>query len=710
LYEVGCVCLKEKLKDRHLILGIFLVMFICVLIFRLADLQIVHGEKYYEDSQRRVLKESLVSAPRGKIYDRNGVPLATNRQGFKVLIVKTGIDNDELNEMLLKLVEVFERNGQSYKDSLDRYLTFDPIGFNGRDIKDILNWQKNPNRLNMNEKDIKETPEELFKYLRDEKFAIDKSYTDEQAYDIMKLRYEILLNNWNFITGGTVELATDVGIQVISEIEERHKEFPGLITDVEAVREYQDTTDYAHILGYVRPITSEQLNVLQDEGYDSSDIIGQTGVEKSAEKFLRGKDGKRIIEIDISGRLTLQQESQEAEPGHDVILTIDTKLQSVAMESLERNIKDIRTRGGNKNKGDANAGSVVAIDVHTGEVLVLANYPSYNSAVYLANSSDKEAQRTLIEINNDINKPLFNRAIMGTYAPGSVFKPLTAIAALETGAITPTNNRRYDSGRITIGNRILRCLEFSNGHGWLDLKKALETSCNIYFYEIGYETGIDNLEHWAKLFGLGRRSGIDLPGENAGYMSSKELKKKLRNDIWRPADTAQVAIGQFDNAFTPLQLANYMSALANEGKLYTPHIIKKVVKYDGTVVHETEPTYEEIPVSPETISAVKQGMVAVTQSIDGTAQEAFIGFPYEVAGKTGTAQTGREATHSSNALFLCYAPADDPKIAIAVIVERGVWGSYTAPIARDILDAYFGFDNPQVTEELVLPEGPVFIE
>ncbi|NJD04425.1 MAG: penicillin-binding protein 2, partial [Ruminiclostridium sp.] len=472
----------------------------------------------------------------------------------------------------------------------------------------------------------------------------------------------------------------------------------------------------AHVLGYVRAIDSDELESMKEEGYDSSDVIGKTGIEFSAERYLRGKDGKKNIEVDVSGRLTEQQESVSAIPGSDIVLTIDANLQKATMESLKRTIDKIRVSSDKNNHGDANAGTAVAIDVKTGEVLAMASYPSFDPAVFLAGSEDITAQQTIKYLNNDLNKPQFNRAIQGTYAPGATFKPLTAIAALETGIISADNNKIMDRGKENFGGKDFFCLEFpKTGHGLLDLKKALETSCNIYFHDIGFHTGIDNLAKWAGYFGLGKKTGIDLPSEYAGYMSSKEVKKKLHKGengegSWYPADTAQVAIGQLDNAFTPLQLASYISAIANGGKLYKPYIVKRVIKYDGSIVNETQPTFEQIPVKASTIEAVKEGMVAVTSSRDGTAKDYFKDFPYAVAGKTGTAETSKSGARSDNALFVCYAPAYDPKIAVAVVVERGVWGSYTAPIARDILDAYFGLTKADAADDVLKPEEPVFTQ
>jgi penicillin-binding protein 2 len=702
--------MDAKMKKRYIILSLGFIAFFFIIVFRLFNLQIVEGEKYIADSQKKILKEVEVEAPRGKILDRYGVPIAVNRQGYAVYVAKTEITTSEMNDMLLRLWEVLEKNKESHADSFEKFLTFGPIAFNDMTEKEIYSWQTNTDRLNMKKEDVKYNARELFKYLRDEKFKIDPSLSDKQAYAVMTLRYEILINNWNFSTGGTVALAWDVSMDTVSELEERRHEFPGIFTTIEPVREYIDSYDVAHVLGYIRRINSSQYDSLKDEGYDNNDLIGQTGVEKTAERYLRGKNGKMSIELDDTGRLTHKNVTVEPMPGSDVVLTIDRNLQKVAMESLARNIERIRNDKNGPNYGDAFSGAAVALDVNTGEVLTMVSYPSYPAEVFLAGSEDKEAQQTIIDLNKDENKlkALLNRAIQENYAPGSTFKPLTAVAALEKGVITPTSNNRVDKGTLFIGGRSLFCLERPDyGHGVLNLQKALETSCNVYFYQVGTETGIEALTYWGNNFGLGKKTGIDLPNEVAGTMSSIELKKQLRNDIWRPADTAQVSIGQFDNSFTPLQLANYIATIANGGKLYKPHVIKEVVRYDGSIVNKNEPSFTELPLKDTTIAAVKKGMVAVTSSIDGTAKKAFEGLPFEVAGKTGSAQTQSGGGRSPNGLFVCYAPADDPKIAIAVVVERGVWGSNVAPVARDIIDEYFGLKAADARSSELKPEKPV---
>ncbi|MGI6778960.1 MAG: penicillin-binding protein 2 [Acetivibrionales bacterium] len=707
--------LTDKLKNRYIILAMFFILLGVIIILRLINLQIVHGKELDEASQRRVLKEREILAPRGVILDRKGVPIAVNREGFTVNIVNTGLSNDELNDMLLRLVKVLEKNGDGYYNSLNKYLTFNPLSFGSRTAQQIVNWQTDKNTFAINESEVMDTPEAFFKFLRDEKFKISGDYSDGDAYRIMQMRYEILKNQWTFDTGGTICLAKDISQKTIAEVEERHHEFPGVITDIEPIRKYIEGQYVAHILGYVRGIDEKQLEALKDEGYDRNDIIGQEGIELAAERYLRGKDGYQRVEVNTKGRLTDELNGVPSTPGNNIVLTLDMQLQKVAMESLERNIKHIREsgEGGGSNFGDANAGAVVALDVNSGEVLVMASYPSYDPSIFLAGSENTEAQKAIESLYSEENedRPAFNRAIAGTYAPGSTFKPLTAIAALEEGVITPQKTV-YDSGHLNIGGWDFWCLEYRQGlgaHGRLDLKKALETSCNIYFHQIGYETGIDNISKWARYFGLGEYSGIDIPGEQRGIRASKESKKQLHNDIWRPADTAQTAIGQFDNAYTPLQIANYISTLANGGKRYKPYLIKRVIKHDGSIVNETETQFEEVPVKNETIEAVKAGMVEVTHSVDGTAARVFKDFPVTVAGKTGTAETGKEANHSSNALFVCYAPAEKPEIAIAVVVERGVWGSYTAPIARDILEEYFNLKSTAGSEDSVVQDVPVLI-
>lgn len=697
--------MKEYLKDRFIIIAIFFIAFGVAIVFQLVKIQVIHGEQYDEASQRKVLKERTIPASRGNIIDRNGIPVAVNRQGFTIQIVKANLSTSEMNDMLFRLASVLEKNNDEYFRTFRRYITCNPIAFGSQSLDTIKKWQISTFKID--EKEVKSLPKDLFDYLRKEVFLINDKYTDEEAYKIMNLRYEIMTNNWYFSIGDPVPLAKNVSLNTIAEVEERHHEFKGIITGVEPIRKYLNAADASHVIGYVGAINAEQLKQHKDDGYKANDIIGQTGIEAYAEKDLRGRDGVRRVEVDISGRLTDELSGDPAEPGNDIVLTIDMNLQKIAMESLERNIEEIRNKPkatyNNKNFGDANAGAAVAFDVNTGEVLVMASYPGYDPSVFLEGPSNREAQKEIVRLFSDTNNSMLNRVIQGKYAPGSTFKPITGIAGLEEGIITP-ESIIYDRGRTTIGGMEFICLEYRGGmgaHGALNIKRALETSCNIFFHELGYMTGIDGIVKWADYFGLGRFTAIDMLNEVKGNLASREYKKRVKNEEWWKADTAQAAIGQLYNEFTPIQLVRYIGAVANGGKLYKPFIIKKVLSHDGATVRETIPEYEQIPIKESTIDAIKEGMVAVTQSIDGTAKQVFKDFPFEVAGKTGTAETGYESKQSSNALFICYAPADDPKIAVAVVVEKGVWGSYTAPIARDIMEAYFGLNDANVSDDSI---------
>ncbi|MCL2164389.1 MAG: penicillin-binding transpeptidase domain-containing protein [Oscillospiraceae bacterium] len=706
----------DSLKSRYMVFSLFIILTGALLLLRLFELQIIEGWQYVP-KQTVVHETRRVTeiAPRGRILDRNGIPVAINSDIFTLHIVDTLDDDAGLNETLLAVTGILQKNNDSWLKDLARFLAYEngDMSFAMGDFADTENWQRNA--LGVDPDNIVTDPWVLFELMRGEEFYnIDAGYTNDEAYRIMSLRYMITMSRGAFETGQSVCIARDINPLSIAEIEENGHRLCGLVINVEPVREYIDAAIIAHVLGYMGAISENRYEELKSNGYTMADSVGITGVEYQNEVYLRGRDGEKRVEVTPEDGSVKQVEARNAIPGNDVILTIDLDLQKVAMESLERNINYIRNMEFNgytdtdskQNHGDASAGAAVAIDVYTGEVLALASYPTFDPAIFLKGPDDREAQRAISELMVDPDKSSYNRAIMGTYAPGSTFKPLTAIAALEEGIIS-RDSLIYDGYRVYYGSQVFRCLE--GGHGWLSLKTALETSCNVFFHKIGAGNnddhvtgdakvtgvGITNLAKWGRAFGLGVRTGIDLPSESTGLMPTIEFKRDRLNDIWRPADTAQVSIGQLYNSFTPLQMACYMASLANGGTFYKPFVTKQVIRHDGSIVKVTEPEMRDIGVWPESINAVKEGMVASTSEFDGTAYRAFIDFPYRVAGKTGTAETGREATQdeSSNSLFVCYAPADDPRIAVAVVIERGVWGSYTAPVARDILSAYFGLDE-----------------
>lgn len=683
--------MKQFFKDRFNIVAILVVLVFSVIVYQLANLQLIQGESYFTQSQTVNLQARTILAERGNILDRYGVPIAVNSSSYYLMLMNTSKTTDELNEILNKIVKILEKNNEEYNHKFSKFFTSNPIAFG-------TTLEKSKDRIKVLQNaigdyvfsglDQESTAQELYDYLRTKIFKIDEKYNDDEVYKIMTLRYEIMgYNSLNPV------IAESISNKTIAEIEERIDEFPGAFIDASPSRKYIDAEYAAQVIGYVRQIDEKELASRADEGYNSNDIIGKMGIEYTAEGYLRGTNGYRRIEVDDNGKTkTISEES--VKPGSDVVLTIDMRLQKAAMESLEKNIPLIKQKSNSENHKDAWAGAVVAVDVNNGDVLALANYPSYDPSIYLADASDKEAQKAITAILTGTSKTTsqFNRAIAGTYAPGSTYKPLVGIAALEEGAIDPYYTY-YDKGYEKYGDFMVRSIEYNRykvGLGWVNMIQAIQKSSNPYFCYVGNKTKIDNIVKWAKMFGLGQKTGIDMSGEVEGTISSREFKKTYNPYAWTEADTAQSSIGQMDNSFTPLQLANYTATIANGGKHFKPHIIRRVVKYDGSIVTETKPEYEILPVKKKNMDIIQEGMIAVANSEDGTATNAFKDLlPIKVAGKTGTAETGQEANHSSNALFICYAPADNPEIAVAVVVERGVLGAYTAPIAHDVLKQYF---------------------
>ena len=450
----------------------------------------------------------------------------------------------------------------------------------------------------------------------------------------------------------------------------------------------------SHIIGYIGKISEEEYNEEQDV-YENDDYVGRTGVESSFEKYLRGIDGKQEIEMSVDGTVTGETVTQDAVQGSSVVLTIDATLQDVTEKALKNNIEKIRN-GGFSSSYDAKGGAVVVMDVNSGEVLAMASYPDYDPNSWVGGISKKDYE--VIRTNNS----LFNKSISGSYAPGSIYKMVTAISGLQTGAVSITE-KINDTGVYSYGNKTWKCwyyTDYHRGHGYLDVSGAIQHSCNYYFYEISRRMGIDNLVKYAKYFGLGSKTGIELPSETAGTLASKETSEK-QGKAWNGGDVLNAAIGQGDNDFSPVQIAKYISMVANGGNKINPTIIKTILNSDRTEVSKTEIeqyskqrlglTDEEnvdVPISQENLNAVLQGMKSVTDETGGTAYSIFKNFNIEVGGKTGSAEAGKDV----NAWFVGFAPYNNPEIAVVVLVENGGHGNYTAEVARDIIAEYFGMN------------------
>lgn len=663
----------EKYKqNRYYIISVLVVLLIGVIFIKLFNLQIVNGVTYRKQSENRLLRSHTITATRGEITDRFGRPLVTSRMGFDLVAYKEYIDDEKLNQLILDTTKILDKYGASYYDTL-------PISENGEFIFNSPDYSaesdfKKANNFN---KDMtaKEILDELIK-----RYEIDSKYTQPEKRKIAGIRFEMELRSFNSSTPYTI--ATDVPIEVVSYIREQNTKFVGIDVSVEPIRVNVNGSVASHILGRVGRIYKEEYDILKDKGYGMNDTLGKDGIEKIMEDYLKGTDGVQSIEQSIDGRTMKILETKEAIPGNNVILTIDLELQKIAENSLAETIQNMST---NPESLGASAGAVVVVDVNNGEILAIASYPTFNQNTF------NEDYKELLE--NDA-KPMWNRAISGTYAPGSTFKMLTAVAALESGVTTRHEvindlgvYKYYESSNYTP-----KCWIYTDTgrtHGNQTVVQAIENSCNYYFYEVGRRMGIDTLAEYGKKFGLGEYTGIELSGESKGIFASRAYREKI-NSVWYPGDTLQASIGQSDHLFTPIQLANYVATLANGGTRYKLHLIKEVKSgVNAKTIYKNEPEIvEKIEISNENYKAILEGMQAVSET--GTASNVFAGYPIPVGGKTGTASV---PTGTANALFVAVAPLDNPQIAIAIVVEHGGHGNYVAPIAKNIISYYMQLDS-----------------
>lgn len=480
-----------------------------------------------------------------------------------------------------------------------------------------------------------------------------------------------------------VPMARDVSRRVMERVQENSIDLPGVFIQVRPVRSYPYEDAAAHLFGYLGEITEHALRERGGEAYRAGDFIGKSGIERLLESQLRGIEGQRLLEVDVKGKELRQLKVQEPQPGNKVYLTLRRDLQLAAEKAF----------------GDQ-AGAAVALDVHSGEVLALTNSPAFSPALFARGITDEE-WRDLLE---KPRHPLQFKAISGQYPPGSTFKIVTALAALQSGAATP--EREVDcKGRIRVGNREFRCWK-RRGHGKTDMKKAIRESCDVWFYKVGIDLGIDRLSEMAFDLGLGRRTDFSLGSEKGGLIPTRSWKRKRFDDSWYDGETVIAAIGQGYVLTTPMQLAVMTAAVANGGTVYQPQVVSRVTDWGGEVLRSFEPrVLNEAELDPGALAAVRGGLEAVVHEPHGTGWRSRVE-GVRVAGKTGTAQVVRRLSDEEeakrkeedipyrfrdHALFVAFAPAQDPEIAVAVVVEHGLHGSSAAaPIAGAILESYFG--------------------
>lgn len=687
---------RANINLRFNIITVLIYIVGIILIAKLFSLQIVHGAEYREESNTRLTRESIIEAARGSILDRTGQELVTSGMEFSLEMYKSKVDNQTLNQDILNMVQVLEKYNCSYLDIFP--ISIDPFTFTISGDK-LAQW-KDDNKF-----DEHITAEQAFYEFKD-KYEISNTDLNE-VRKIICIRY--LISQKGYSSTRSITISSNIPREAVAQFSESSEKFAGVNIVVKPVRKYTSGNLASHILGYASQIDAEEYEK-RKEYYSQNDIIGKTGIEYVFEEYLKGKNGTKQIDMAVDGTTTAEYISEEAVKGSDVVLTIDANLQRVTEEALAANIQKIAS-GGFGERYDAEAGACVVMNVNTGEVLAMASYPDYNPADFVGGISTENWNNYA---NNEA-KPLVNKAVQNSYSPGSTFKMITAIAGLESGVIN-LNTKINDTGVYTkYRDYQPRCwyyTDYHRGHGYLDVSGAIEKSCNYFFYETADRMGIDTLVKFAKYFGLGTKTGIELQSETAGQLASKEAKQKLHPDdsTWYPADSLQAAIGQNDNEFSPLQMARYISILANGGHRIDVSIVKNIRNTDGSEESKEEinqfikqklglqdETVEDLSINQANLDAVLAGMQSVTSDSGGTAYVRFKDFDISVGGKTGSAEAPNDQVH---AWFVGFAPFENPEIAIVVMVENGGHGNYTAEVVRDIMEEYFGMNTQDIQEDM----------
>lgn len=674
--------IKANFKLRYNVLIVLVYIIGIILLGQLFFLQIIKGKEYRETSNTRLTRESTIEAARGSILDRNGKILATTKTGYSIELYKTKIDDETLNNTILKMVKLLEKNGDTY---INNFPITSDYKFTIFSKEDIANWKAEYNISNQ------ASAKDCVYRFRD-KYKI--SNTDmKDVLKIIAIRYEITTKGYS--STKSIKIAEDISKTSAIQFNEQNADFPGINVISQPIRTYTSGSLAAHIIGYIGKIKDTELEEKLQEGYEANDYIGKMGVEYTLEKYLRGKNGTKQLDMSVDGTIEGEYIQEEAIAGDNVTLTIDSELQGKTEDILKDTIKSLK-----KLKKKSAFGAAVVMNVNSGEVLAMASYPTFKPEIFTGGISQSDW--------NDlkVNDKLYSRAVQGSYAPGSTFKMVTATAALEENKVTQTEYIN-DRGVYPYGHHPV-CWYYTSyhrGHGNVNIKQALQKSCNYFFYEMGRRLGIDIIEKYAKFFGLGEKTGAEVTGETSGTVASKSVAKHFGRS-WSLGDTLSAAIGQTYNAFSPLQMARYISMVANGGNYINTTVIKNIKDTDGNEIPKKEirayvnellgentDSVSDLKVSQKNLNIVKAGMRLVT-SPGGTAYSAFSDFKKSVAGKTGSAQAKATTDGSdiANGWFVGFTPYKNPEIAVVVILEDGSSDSYAPKTARKILDVYYKLD------------------
>ncbi len=665
--------------------------------FRLIFLQLVNGDSFTAQATNTTDYKFTVTAARGDIVDSKGERIASSTTGYNVVLNKLLMGDEDLDTMLQKIVGLLGKNGESWNDSLligqpdaAGHYEFTAASDNAAEQKALAAMKDN---LGLQQY---ATADDVM-----EKLVEDYDLADFSLYwqrVLSGIHYEMQLqafsNMNNFVMAENVSEAT------VATIKENSLSLPGVEIVETSTRSYEQGTVLPHVLGRVGKITAEKWKVtdengqvtypLKEKGYNMNDIIGISGLESAYEDELRGKDGVETITRNSDGVIVNTALTTVPEPGHTVQLTIDSEFQKAVDQALAKNVEWIKNTYADSKQ--ANAGAVVVIDVKTGGVLAASNYPSFDQNLYAAQYNEYSA---------DENMPLFNRALQGLYTPGSTYKPSVAVAGLDTGLLNRNSTVNCTRVYTYYKDYRPRCAQHGHGNGPIDVVNAIKWSCNIFFYDVGRRLTSDVYDAYAYKLGLGQRTGVEV-SEALGHLTTKNDSNYTESlDI-------QAAIGQGNTAVTPIQLATYAATLANRGTRYRTHFVKAILDSNtGKTLQETQPEVMDVVEDKgETFDLVREGMKGVAQTIP-----ALAGYPYTIACKTGSPQrsegyyVGSTYKHYTNAAMIAYGPAEDPEIAIGVVVEYGGAGARTGQLVADIFNAYYAMKDGTLTVDDTVSDG-----
>ena len=657
--------------------------------FRLIFLQLVNGDSFTAQATNTTDYKFTVTAARGDIVDSKGERIASSTTGYNVVLNKLLMGDEDLDTMLQKIVGLLGENGESWNDSLligqpdaAGHYEFTAASDNAAEQKALAAMKDN---LGLQQY---ATADDVM-----EKLVEDYDLADFSLYwqrVLSGIHYEMQLQAFSNVNNFV--MAENVSEATVATIKENSLSLPGVEIVETSTRSYEQGTVLPHVLGRVGKITAEKWKVtdengqvtypLKEKGYNMNDIIGISGLESAYEDELRGKDGVETITRNSDGVIVNTALTTVPEPGHTVQLTIDSEFQKAVDQALAKNVEWIKNTYADSKQ--ANAGAVVVIDVKTGGVLAASNYPSFDQNLYAAQYSEYSA---------DENMPLFNRALQGLYTPGSTYKPSVAVAGLDTGLLNRNSTVNCTRVYTYYKDYRPRCAQHGHGNGPIDVINAIKWSCNIFFYDVGRRLTSDVYDAYAYKLGLGQRTGVEV-SEALGHLTTKNDSNYTESlDI-------QAAIGQGNTAVTPIQLATYAATLANRGTRYRTHFVKAILDSNtGETLQETQPEVMDVVEDKgETFDLVREGMKGVAQTIP-----ALAGYPYTIACKTGSPQrsegyyVGSTYKHYTNAAMIAYGPAEDPEIAIGVVVEYGGAGARTGQLVADIFNAYYAMKDGTLT-------------